>query len=167
MAKVRLAATTRGRGRTNCDKTVLAAGSLIVSDPFSVSWFLDIFRCADWRGCGSAPVRSFEFRSLPVRSPSWDYSSENEIVAHRDRTRFVRPIHNRADPSESQAWHSLRPYQDLPPVICRREFWLLTRSRVPPGACKREHHRLPPRSGVRPRATDSRNRSVANQKHRR
>src|SRR4029434_2255442 len=167
MANVRLAATTRGRGRTNWDKPGLAAGSLIVSDPFSVFWFLDIFRCADLLGCESVPVRSFEFHSLPVRSPSWDYSSENEIVAHRDRTRLVRPIHNRGDPSENRVWHSLRPHQDLPPVTGRREFWLLIRSPVPPGACKREHHRLPPRSGVRPRATDFRNRSVANQKHHR
>src|SRR5437870_2172299 len=113
MANVRLAATTRGRGKINCDKRGLAAGSIIISDPFFVFWFRDIFRCADWPGCESAPVRSSEFRSLPVRSPFWDYSSGNGIVAHRDRTRFVHPIHNRADPSESQAWRSLRPYPNL------------------------------------------------------
>src|SRR5207253_4141011 len=165
MAKVRLAETTRGRGKIKCDTRGLAEGSIIVSGPFSVFWFRDIFRCADWPGCESAPARSFEFRTLPARSPSWDYWLENEIVAHRDRTRFVRPIHNRADPSENQAWHSLRLYQGLPPVVYRHEFWLLTQFRAPPGACKRERHRLPPRSGATPRATDSRNRSVANQKH--
>src|SRR2546423_13790227 len=163
MAKVRLAATMRGRGKIKCDKPGVAAGSLIVSAPFSLFWFRDIFRCADWPGCESAPVRSFEFRTLPVRSLSWDYWSENEIVAHRDRTRFVRPIHNRADPPESQAWRSLRPYQDLPLVTCRREFSPLTQCRAPPGACKRERHPLPPRSAARRRATDSRNRSVVNQ----
>src|ERR1700730_1704011 len=115
MAKVRLAATMRGRGKIKCDRRGLAEGSIIASGPFSVFWFRDIFRCADWPGCESAPVRSFEFRSLPVRSPSWDYSSGNGIVAHRDRTGFVHPIHNHADPSENQAWHSLRPYRDLPP----------------------------------------------------
>src|SRR6266513_1010014 len=167
MAKVRVAARTRGRGKIKCDTRGLAEGSIIVSVPFSVFWFRDIFRCEDWPGCESAPARSFEFRSLPVRSPSWDCWSENEIVAHRDRIRFVRPIHNRADPSESQAWHSLRRYRDLPPVICRREFWLLTQSHALPGACKRERHRLPPRSGATRHATDSRNRSVANQKHHR
>src|SRR5438132_8202293 len=166
MAKVRLAATTRGRGKVKWDRRGLAAGPIIVSDPFSVFWFRDIFCCADWPGCESAPVRSFEFRSLPARSLAWGYPSDIEIVAHRDRTRFVPPIHNRADPWESQAWRSLRPYQDLPPVICRREFWLLTRSRAPPAACKRGRHRLPLRSGATPRATDSHNRSVANQKHR-
>src|SRR6266513_1544295 len=165
MAKVRLAARTRGRGKIKCDTRGLAEGSIIVSGPFSLFWFRDIFRCEDWLGCESAPARSFEFRSLPSRLPSWDYWSENEIVAHRDRTRFVRPIHNRADTSESQAWHSLPPYQGLPPVICRHEFWLLTQFRALPAACKRGRHRLPPRSGVRPHATDSRNRSGANQKH--
>src|SRR5438309_6970496 len=124
MAKVCFAATTRGRGGIKCDTPGLAAGPIIVSGPFSVFWFRDIFCCADWPGCESAPVRSFEFHSLPIRSPSWGYSSENEIVAHRDRTKFVHPIHNRADPSESQAWRSLPPYQGPLPVICRREFWL-------------------------------------------
>src|SRR5438067_13631544 len=165
MAKVRLAARTRGRGKIKCDTRGLAEGSIIVSGSFSVFWFRDIFRCEDWLGCESAPARSFEFRSLPVRSLSWDYSSETEIVAHRDRTRFVRLIHNRADPSESQAGRSLPPYQGLPPVICRHEFWLLTQFRAPPGACKRERHRLPPRSGARPRVIDFHNRSAANQKH--
>src|SRR5438046_4899279 len=146
MAKLRLAETTRGRGKIKWDTRGLAEGSIIVSGPFSVFLFPGIFRCADWPGCESAPARSFEFHSLPARSPSWDYWSENEIVAHRDRTRFVRPIHNRADPSESQAWRSLRPYQDLPLVTCRREFSPLTQCRVPPAACKREPHPLPPRS---------------------
>src|SRR6267378_1097877 len=167
MAKMCLAATTRGRGGINCDTRGLAAGPLIVSGPFSVFWFRDIFCCADWPDCESAPVRSFEFRSLPVRPLSWGYSSENEIVAHRDRTIFVPPIHNRADRSESQAWRSLPPYQGLPPVICKREFWLLIQSRALPAACKRERHPLPPRSGAEPRVTDSRNRSVASQKRRR
>src|SRR5437773_12453932 len=111
MSKVRLAATTRGRGRTNCAKPGLAAGSVIVSGPFSVFWFRDIFRCEDWLGCESAPVRSFEFRSLPSRFPSWVYWSENEIVAHRDRTSFVHLIHKPVDPSESQAGRRLTPYQ--------------------------------------------------------
>src|SRR6267378_3976073 len=161
MANVLFAGKTRRRGKTGSDKRELAAGSIIVSGPFSV------FCCADWPGCESAPVRSFEFRSLPVRSPSWGYSSENEIVAHRDRTKFVHPIHNRADPSESQAWRSLPPYQGLLPVICRREFWLPTQSRALPAACKQARHHLPPRSGAKPRVTDSRNRTVANQKRRR
>src|SRR5205823_7107516 len=167
MAKLRLAETTRGRGKIKWDTRGLAEGSIIVSGPFSVFLFPGIFRCADWPGCESAPARSFEFHSLPARSPSWDYSSENETVAHRDRTRFVRPSHNRADPSESQAWHSPRPYQGLPPVICRHEVWRLTQFRALPAACKRGRHRLPPRSGATPRATDFHNRSVANQKHHR
>src|SRR5437867_7692474 len=95
MAKVRLAARTRGRGKIKCDTRGLAEGSIIISGPFSVFWFRDIFRCADWRGCESAPARSFEFRSLPVRSLSWGYSSETEIVAHRDQTRFVHLIQDR------------------------------------------------------------------------
>src|SRR5207302_8398433 len=122
---------------------------------------------ADWPGCESAPVRSFEFHSLPVRSPSWGYSSENEIVAHQDRTKFVHPIHNRADPSESQAWRWLPPYQGPLPVICRLELWLPIQSRALPAARKRGRHRLPPRSGARPRVTDFYNRNVANQTRRR
>src|SRR5437762_14318665 len=107
MAKVRLAVTTRGRGKIKCDTRGLAEGSIIVSGPFSVFWFRDIFRCEDWLGCESSPARSFEFRSLPSRLPSGDYSSENEIVAHRDRTRVVRPIHNIAHLSQHQAQRSL------------------------------------------------------------
>src|SRR5258708_20573840 len=160
MANALFAGKTRRRGKTGSDKRELAAGSIIVSSPFSVFWFRDIFCCADWPGCESAPVRSFEFRSLPVRSPSWGYSSENEIVAHRDRTKFVHPIHNRADPSESQAWRSLPPYQDPLPVICRRQFSLPTRSRALPASCKHAPRLLPPTSAARLRVTASPNLTV-------
>src|SRR5207237_10555163 len=110
MAKMRLAATTRGRGGIKCDTRGLAAGPLIVSGPFSVFWFRDISCCAGWPGCESAPVRSFEFRSLPVRSPSWGYLSENEIVVPRDRSIFVHLIHTLADSSAIQAWRWITTY---------------------------------------------------------
>src|SRR5205823_12610635 len=121
----------------------LAAGSIIGGGPFSAFWFRDIFRCADWPGCESVPARSSEFRSLPVRSPSWDCWLENGIVARRDRTRFARPVHNRADPSETQAWRSLQPYRDLPPVICKREFCFQTQPATLLGQSKPDAFPLP------------------------
>src|SRR5436309_16029581 len=102
MAKVRLAARTRGRGKIKCDTRGLAEGSIIVSGPFSVFWFRDSFRCENSLGCESARARSFEFRGLPSRLPSWDYWSDDEIVAHRQRASFVRLIVNHEDLAESQ-----------------------------------------------------------------
>src|SRR5262249_24073602 len=165
MANVRFAATPRGLGKTKCDKRGLA-GSIIVSGPFFVSWSSNIFRCADSADSESVPVRSFESRSLPIPSPSSDYWLETGIVAPRDRTKFARPIHNRANPWESQAWHWLRPYRGLPLVICTREFLRPNRYRDLPGACKRERHRLLQKSGESRRATDCRNHTGANRKHR-
>src|SRR6476659_8504781 len=166
MANVRFAATTRGFGKTKCDTRGLAR-SIIVSDPSFAFWSPDIFRCADSADCGWAPVRSFEFRNLPVRLPFSGYWSENGIGAHQDRTKFARPIHNRASPWGNQAWRWLRQYRGLPLVVYRREFLRPNQCPGPPGAYKRERHRLLRKSGEARHATDCRNRIGASRRRRR
>src|SRR5205823_9257404 len=87
--------------------------------------------------------------------PFSDYWLENEIAAHRDRTKFAHPTHNRANPWGSQVWRWLRRYRGLPPATCRREFLRPNRYPDLPGACKRERHRLLRKSAEARRATDS------------